>query len=135
PYELDNSENAVLTRGTAWLKVNPRYTENNNEEAIKSPDSICNYYQNVIKLRKTTELITTGNYRLLLPKDVAIFAYERYTENEKLVVLRNFTEEEQVIFNENILNELQKGFALVNNVPNIIEGTLRPYEAILYQIQ
>ncbi|RZH79544.1 glucohydrolase, partial [Staphylococcus aureus] len=61
--------------------------------------------------------------------------YERYTENEKLVVLCNFTEEEQVISDETILNEIQKGSVLVNNVPNIIEGTLRPYEAIVYQIK
>ncbi|EAG9563257.1 alpha-glucosidase [Listeria monocytogenes] len=135
PYQWDNSENAGFTTGTPWLKVNPRYTEINNEEALKYPDSIFYYYQNLIKLRKTTEIITTGNYRLLLPKDEAIFAYERYTENEKLVVLCNFTEEEQVISDENILNEIQKGSVLVNNVPNIIEGTLRPYEAIVYQIK
>lgn len=135
PYQWDNSENAGFTTGTPWLKVNPRYTEINNEEALKNPDSIFYYYQNLIKLRKTTEIITTGNYRLLLPKDEAIFAYERYTENEKLVVLCNFTEEEQVISDENILNEIQKGSVLVNNVPNIIEGTLRPYEAIVYQIK
>ncbi|EDN9971852.1 alpha,alpha-phosphotrehalase [Listeria monocytogenes] len=135
PYQWDNSENAGFTTGTPWLKVNPRYTEINNEEALKTPDSIFYYYQNLIKLRKTTEIITTGNYRLLLPKDEAIFAYERYTENEKLVVLCNFTEEEQVISDETILNEIQKGSVLVNNVPNIIEGTLRPYEAIVYQIK
>ncbi|EOW8177618.1 alpha-glucosidase [Listeria monocytogenes] len=135
PYQWDNSENAGFTTGTPWLKVNPRYTEINNEEALKTPDSIFYYYQNLIKLRKTIEIITTGNYRLLLPKDEAIFAYERYTENEKLVVLCNFTEEEQVISDETILNEIQKGSVLVNNVPNIIEGTLRPYEAIVYQIK
>ncbi|EAF6003522.1 alpha-glucosidase [Listeria monocytogenes] len=135
PYQWDNSENAGFTTGTPWLKVNPRYKEINNEEALKNPDSIFYYYQNLIKLRKTTEIITTGNYRLLLPKDEAIFAYERYTENEKLVVLCNFTEEEQVISDETILNEIQKGSVLVNNVPNIIEGTLRPYEAIVYQIK
>ncbi|EJM2934460.1 alpha-glucosidase [Listeria monocytogenes] len=135
PYQWDNSENAGFTTGTPWLKVNPRYKEINNEEALKNPDSIFYYYQNLIKLRKTTEIITTGNYRLLLPKDEAIFAYERYTENEKLVVLCNFTEEEQVISDETILNEIQKGSVLVNNVPNIIEGTIRPYEAIVYQIK
>ncbi|EAC9079287.1 alpha-glucosidase [Listeria monocytogenes] len=135
PYQWDNSENSGFTTGTPWLKVNSRYTEINNEEALKNPDSIFYYYQNLIKLRKTTEIITTGNYRLLLPKDEAIFAYERYTENEKLVVLCNFTEEEQVISDETILNEIQKGSVLVNNVPNIIEGTLRPYEAIVYQIK
>ncbi|EJY1256617.1 alpha-glucosidase [Listeria monocytogenes] len=135
PYQWDNSENAGFTTGTPWLKVNPRYTEINNEEALKNTDSIFYYYQNLIKLRKTTEIITTGNYRLLLPKDEAIFAYERYTENEKLVVLCNFTEEEQVISDKTILNEIQKGSVLVNNVPNIIEGTLRPYEAIVYQIK
>ncbi|EFR95231.1 oligo-1,6-glucosidase, partial [Listeria innocua FSL J1-023] len=55
--------------------------------------------------------------------------------NEKLVVLCNFTEEEQVITDENILNDIKKGSVLVNNVPNIIEGTLRPYEAVVYQIK
>lgn len=71
----------------------------------------------------------------MLPKDEAIFAYERYTENEKLVVLCNFTEEEQVLTDENILNDIKKGSVLANNVPDIIEGTLRPYEAIVYQIK
>lgn len=55
PYQWDNSENAGFTTGMPWLKVNPRYTEINNEEALKNPDSIFYYYQNLIKLRKTTE--------------------------------------------------------------------------------
>lgn len=135
PYQWDNSPNAGFTTGTPWIKVNPRYTEINNEEALKNPDSIFYYYQNLIKLRKSTEIITTGNYRLLLPNDEAVFAYERYTNDEKLVVLCNFTEDEQIITDQNILNDIKKGTVLVNNVPNIIEGTLRPYEAIVYQVK
>ncbi|QDA73582.1 alpha-glucosidase [Listeria seeligeri] len=135
PYQWDNSPNAGFTTGTPWIKVNPRYNEINNEEALKNPDSIFYYYQNLIKLRKSTEIITTGNYCLLLPNDEAVFAYERYTNDEKLVVLCNFTEDEQIITDQNILNDIKKGTVLVNNVPNIIEGTLRPYEAIVYQVK
>ncbi|PZF90003.1 glucohydrolase [Listeria ivanovii] len=135
PYQWDNSPNAGFTTGTPWIKVNPSYTEINTEEALKNPDSIFYYYQNLIKLRKSTEIITTGNYRLLLPNDEAIFAYERYTNDEKLIVLCNFTEEEQVITDQSILNDIKKGTILVNNVPEIIEGTLRPYEAIVYQVK
>ncbi|MBC1737643.1 glycoside hydrolase family 13 protein [Listeria seeligeri] len=135
PYQWDNSPNAGFTTGTPWIKVNPRYTEINNEEALKNPDSIFYYYQNLIKLRKSTEIITTGNYRLLLPNDEAVFAYERYTNDGKLVVLCNFTEDEQIITDKNILNDIKKGTVLVNNVPDIIEGTLRPYEAIVYQVK
>ncbi|MBC2256581.1 alpha-glucosidase [Listeria ivanovii] len=135
PYQWDNSPNAGFTTGTPWIKVNPRYTEINNEEALKNPDSIFYYYQNLIKLRKSTEIITTGNYRLLLPNDEAVFAYERYTNDEKLVVLCNFTEDEQIITDKNILNDIKKGTVLVNNVRDIIEGTLRPYEAIVYQVK
>lgn len=40
------------------------------------------------------EIIIIGNYCLLLFKDEVIFVYECYIENEKLVVLCNFIEEE-----------------------------------------
>ncbi|MFP3339707.1 alpha-glucosidase C-terminal domain-containing protein, partial [Micrococcus sp. SIMBA_131] len=52
------------------------------------------HYQKLISLRKSVDLITYGDYELLLAEDPQLFAYVRNGENEKLLVINNFYETE-----------------------------------------
>lgn len=138
PFQWDNSEHGGFTTGNPWLKVNPNYTEINARQAVEDENSIYHYYRKLIQLRKEHPIIVNGNYDILVPEDEKIYVYTRKLESQKLLVLLNFTKEEQSF---DVPADLQgkKSEVLISNYESS-EGygsiiPLRPYEAIVYMIQ
>ena len=96
PMQWSSEPNAGFTTGCPWIMINPNYTKINAEDQSKQPDSILKYYQELIKLRKKTDIITIGEYKLLLPDHSDLFVYSRTYQQKKLLVVCNFTREERV---------------------------------------
>jgi oligo-1,6-glucosidase len=92
PMQWDAGEHAGFTTGTPWIAVNPNYTTINAEAELQDPNSVFHYYKKLIALRKEYPVVVYGKYELLLPEDKQIFAYTRTLENEKLLVVCNFTD-------------------------------------------
>nr|WP_231633261.1 alpha,alpha-phosphotrehalase [Numidum massiliense] len=93
PMQWDASPAAGFTTGVPWIPVAPNYREINAEEALEDHDSPFYHYQQLIRLRKKYDIITYGDYRLLLPDDPHIFAYVRTYLDEALLVVSNFYEQ------------------------------------------
>lgn len=94
PIQWDDSENAGFTTGTPWIPVNPNYKEINAKEQLGRPDSVFNYYKELIRLRKEHEIIVYGQFELLCPESEELFVYKRTLGDEKLLVICNFSESE-----------------------------------------
>ena len=60
-------------------------------QALADPDSIFHYYQQLIRLRKANPVIVYGRYDLLLADHEQIYAFTRTLEDERLLVILNFT--------------------------------------------
>lgn len=137
PMQWSKEENAGFTKGNPWLKVNPNYPHINVEDTLKEKDSIFNYYQKLIRFRKTYDVISNGDFNLLYSNDKRIFSYIRTNENEELLVLSNFTKDEVEI--EFSLYESFKNAQLLisnyneNNVEQKI--ILKPYESRMYYLK
>ena len=133
PMQWDASENAGFTTGTPWIAVNPNYKKINVEDQLKREDSVFNYYKKLIRLRKENEIIVYGNYELLLPEDENIFAYVRTLDNQKLLVVCNFSKSEQKFDFQGYEN----AEVLISNYNRDAgeDGILKPYEAaaVLYE--
>lgn len=136
PMQWDDSKEAGFTTGTPWIPVNPNYREINAKEQLSREDSVFYYYQKLIKLRKTHEIIVYGDYELLLEDSEDIYAYMRRWEGQRLLVVCNYTDRE---ISYEIPEELRNasGEVLISNygrdtVEEKIE--LAPYEsfAVLY---
>jgi len=130
PMQWSDGKNAGFTTGTPWLPVNENYTRINAEAALKDPNSIFYYYQKLIQLRKTYPVFRDGDFTLLYPDNQELFAYIRENEQEKLLVVCNFSPLHHSF-------RLPDGFlnadVLLSNYPER-DRALRPYEAfILYQ--
>lgn len=131
PMQWSNEENAGFTSGTPWIELASNYNQINAETSLQEPNSIFRHYQKLAKLRKQYDIITYGDYELLLPDHPQIFAYTRKWKNEKLVVVSNFYAEEVTI-------DLPIGDAdiWISNYEDSITGqdvvTLRPYESVVY---
>lgn len=125
PMQWDDSENAGFTTGTPWLKVNENYHMINAKAALADHDSVFYYYQKLIQLRKTYEVIIDGVFVPLLENDENIYAYERQLGEQKLVVACNFSSQEVPCD----LFESLSGEELISNYRSHKSGVLKPYEA------
>jgi oligo-1,6-glucosidase len=138
-------ENTVSPATEPWIKINQNYTEINAEEQMRRPGSVFSYYQELIKLRKTMDIITNGNFELLLPDHSDLFVYTRKLHQKKLLVVCNFISEERIFvmlegFNGKdvlITNEdASRSYTTVvdsqgyKQRPSVVLG---PYGAVVYQ--
>lgn len=131
PMQWDSSENAGFTTGRSWIKVNPRYSEINVEEALKDEGSIFYYYQKLIKLRHEEQILTDGTFKLYLADHPSLYVYEREMGDEKWLVVANFSEEEtdSDAIQSYIYEKWEK---IISNYEEIhVNMNLRPYEAFI----
>ncbi|MBO1578902.1 MULTISPECIES: glycoside hydrolase family 13 protein [Bacillus] len=138
PMQWDATEYAGFTTGKPWIGLNPNYKEINVEQALQDSNSIFYYYKKLIELRKKHEIIVYGTYDLILEDHPSIFAYIRKWEDEELLVIANFTEDECVF---KIPKEITYNSSelLIHNYDvqdEIIESIdLQPYEARVYKLR
>lgn len=131
PMQWDDSENAGFTTGTPWIGVNPNYRTINAKAALADEDSVFHYYQKLIALRKEQPILVYGHYTLLEPDHESLYVYTRTLEEQKMLVICNFTKEE---VSYEIPAEFGGAQVLISNYGRDgAEGTitLKAYEALV----
>ena len=153
PVQWDASANGGFSPEgvTPWIAVNPNYPAINAEAVLADEDSIFYHYQQLVALRRG-ELKDLMVYASFAPvdsvqvphnEDEAVYAYTRTggadgsPANESLLVVSNFTAEEQER-DFAVLAEAREAGARVelvsSNYKDDAGSTLRPYEAKVYHI-
>lgn len=138
PMQWDASENSGFTTGKPWIRVNPNYKDINVEKALQDNNSIFYYYQRLIKLRKENAVIVYGNFEEILRDNENIYAYIREYNNDRLLIIVNFYEEETVFELPDSLSFKDKELVIsnyeVDENQDISRFTLKPYEARVYRL-
>ncbi|EMT45925.1 MULTISPECIES: alpha,alpha-phosphotrehalase [Anoxybacillus] len=140
PMQWSDEKHAGFTTGTPWISVARNYQQINVQRALQDPTSVFYHYQKLIQLRKQYDIITTGDYELILEDHPSIFAYIRNGKNEKLVVINNFYGRETLFeWPKHIdINEYTSQVLLSNyedSPSDFKKITLRPYESIVYYLK
>jgi len=139
PMQWDTSEQAGFTTGTPWIKLNPNYKEINVTEALADPSSVFHYYKKLIQLRRENPVIVYGTYDLILDAHEEIYAFTRTLEEERLLVILNFSgNNPEFQLPENITfasTELLISNYEVTANEDIHQIPLRPYEARVYRLR
>ena len=91
PMQWDDGPNAGFTDGTPWIMANPNCAEINAAEQRARPDSVFHFYQALIRLRHSHDVIVYGSYDLLLPDDPQLYAYTRTLDGQKLLCVCNLS--------------------------------------------
>ncbi len=136
PMRWSSEENGGFTTGTPWLKINPNYKEINAEKELANKDSVFYHYRKLVALRRDSEysdVIAYGRHALVLPDDKAVYAYTRMLDGKELLVVSNFTGEEQKRSLEGkavkvVLSNYDDSSTMLQDL------TLRPYESVVYEI-
>lgn len=134
PMQWDDSENAGFTTGTPWKRVNPNYPEINVANQEKNPNSVLNHFRKMTKLRNENLVLVYGAYDLLLEDHQQIYAYTRKLEEEQMLVVLNFSEEEVAIPSDDLPTP---GQVVINNYEKNPFGenvVMQPYQAVIVTI-
>lgn len=134
PMQWDQTTQAGFSTHTPWLKVNPNYNAINVELALADKSSIFYHYKRLIELRKELDLIVYGKFQLLLEDDLDIFAYLRFDEKNKLLVVCNMTDRTIPFCVPETLNTESSQVLISNYDSQEVKDIrlLRPYEAFSY---
>ena len=100
PFQWNDSSQAGFTTGTPWLRVNPNYTEINLKAQKNDPDSVFNFYKQLIQLRKNpsySDTIVYGTFIPYLEDSHNVIGYFRKTEEQTLLVLSNYQKEARTL--------------------------------------
>ncbi|MDF2877613.1 MAG: malL1 [Clostridia bacterium] len=138
PMQWNANRHAGFTTGEPWLGVNPNYAVINVEEALKDKDSVFHYYKKLLELRKKHLIMAYGQYELLLKEDEQLYVYTKTLEEERWLVLLNFSNQ-KVLFERPRQLQLMRQELILSNYKvdekEVLEkNILKPYEARIYRI-
>lgn len=134
PVQWDASAHGGFTTGTPWIGGNPNFTEINAAEAMGREGSLWKFYQRLIALRKgeLQDLMVYADFVPLDEQDAQVYAYERHGQDQKLLVVANFTDGE--LTRDFELASAPGAELVLSNYADDAGATLRPYEAKVYRV-
>jgi len=137
PFQWDTSNNAGFTAGTPWLKVNPNYTSINVEAANKDPNSILNYFRQMIQLRKKNPTLIYGKYTLLDAANSDVYAYTRELNGNKVLVVLSFSNDggrmklpAGMELKDELINNYDQKLVVTNGIIK-----LKPWQAVVVKLK
>ncbi len=135
PMQWSDGPNAGFTEGEPWFYVNENCRSVNVEAQESDPDSLLNFYRELIAFRKRDPIVRDGTYTEYLPQSPNFYVYCRELAGRRLLVIASLVAKEtyftcpedfrldsgELIFKNHDLN------VTVNNA-----FTARPYELRVY---
>lgn len=137
PMQWNSEPNAGFTTGTPWIGVNPNYPQINVEAQEEDPDSILNFYKEMVTLRKSDDVFMYGTYDLVQENHPEIYAYTRTLGGKRVLILCNLKGKDTSIDLENI--SVSSDQLLLANIPveeheSMTELNFKPFEARIYSL-
>ncbi len=97
PMQWDGSANAGFSKATAWNPVGPRFAQYNVALERQNPNSILNFYRQLIALRRTNAAVREGRYIPLNEDDPNVLAYLRSYRGSTVLVALNMSAGQQSV--------------------------------------
>jgi alpha-glucosidase len=97
PMQWNSDANAGFTSGTPWNAIPETYKTYNVADELKDPNSILNWYKQLLALRRSNPALLDGDYIGLNEKDPNVLSYLRRTKNDAVIVLINMSPAPQTV--------------------------------------
>ncbi|EIY8042344.1 alpha-glucosidase [Vibrio vulnificus] len=138
PMQWSASPNGGFSQAEPWIEVNPNYPEINVEQALADSDSIFYHYQKLIELRKQHPAIVYGDFTPLFAEHDSVFAYVRSHQDEQLLVINNFSDQDVSLeLPDNLQNKEVN--CLIYNYDSLdmlgVTLSLRPYQCYAFKLK
>ena len=129
PMQWDSSRNAGFCNTTPWIEVNNNYIHINVAAQEEDQNSILSYYKSMIRIRKENPVLIYGTFDMIKQENDAVFAYTREYEQEKALVLLNFSGDRTSV---SLPDDNASWTYLTGNYNERDLNILRPYEAKVF---
>lgn len=97
PVQWDDSAYAGFSTVEPWLPVNADYSTRNVAAQENDPTSFLALYRQLIWYRKSHESLAIGDYQTYADAPDGVYAYYRTQDDERHLIVLNFTEDAQNI--------------------------------------
>jgi len=114
PMQWNASIHGGFSEAQPWLRANANYDTINVEQALQDSSSILAYYKQMIQLRKQYPALLSGTYFEIEIKN-NVFAFERESETERILVILNMGKKEQTI-SKKLATHIKDGSILITSV-------------------
>lgn len=134
PIQWNDEINGGFSMKEPWLKPNPNYKEINVAQQDDDPDSILNFYRDLLMVRKDYDVFVYGDFEELEFSNPDLYIYKKTLGNEKIMVALNFGSENTDFA---IDANTSMGDIIINNYKklgvkdNIIQ--LEPYQGVIVE--
>jgi|TARA_B110001452_G_scaffold79001_1_gene64475 oligo-1,6-glucosidase len=135
PMQWDASENSGFSIKRPWLPVNKNYKTVNVATHEKDINSVLNHFKKMVSIRKENLVLVYGKYTLIQKEHETIYAYTRTLDENKMLVLLNFSKEKSSITLSNLdesITVLINNYNTVAIFKNTIE--LASYQAVIIKL-
>ena len=130
PLQWNDPQFAGFSTNKPWIDVNSNYEKINVESEEDNPDSILNYYREIIRIRKNNLTLVYGDFLDLEPDNEKLYIYKRWDKQKTFVVILNFSDEKILCD----LNDLSSMILVIGNYKkSVYDGFMDPWEARVYR--
>jgi alpha-glucosidase len=126
PMQWDGSANAGFTTGTPWLPVPSSVTTHNVGSELNDPNSILQFYRQLLRLHHQNAALRDGDYVALNQDDPNVLAYLRRYKDEAVLVVLNMSDSPQHVS----FNLSAEGFSLAKAKTILATSTHAPSDRL-----
>lgn len=136
PMQWNDEINGGFSIVEPWLKVNPNYNKINTVTQENDPNSILNFYRNVLNIRKSNDVFVYGDVEELEYDNPSIYAYTKTLDEIRILVILNFSDNNSKFTlpnkctNKNIIVNNYESLMFDNEVIN-----LKPYQGLILKFE
>ncbi len=91
PMQWSAGTYAGFSAWKSWLPVDSSYRTRNVEDESRQPGSLLNWYRRLLRLRRASAALNSGDFREMTGVPKGVFAYTRRAGAEEVAVYLNFT--------------------------------------------
>ncbi len=97
PMQWSNEPNAGFTSATPWNAIPATYQTYNVADELADPNSILNWYKQLLALRRSNPALLDGEYIGLNEKDPNVLSYLRKSNTDAVIVVINMSAAPQTV--------------------------------------
>ena len=132
PMQWSSADHAGFSTVEPWISIPSNYTKINVDAEENDPNSILNFYRELIQLRKDNKIISEGQIEFIEKKNPSVLAYKRTLDDETLIVICNFRGRDvNSLQDKSIKKYYEEGFKKIFGNYDDENTILRPFEVVV----
>ena len=132
PMQWSDKEHAGFSAAETWISIPDNYKTINVEAENSTPDSILNFYRQLVKLRKGNAIIQDGDIKFIECENNDVLAYRRSLDGKELIVICNFRGNDTALNERTLSDYIKIGYKKILGNYDELAKDLRPYEVVIF---